>query len=449
MKTIQILILTALALFLASCQKYLDVKTNSSQVFLTTAVQCQELLDNTNNMNAGYPSDQEASTDDYYLSDANFTQQAGEDQNIYIWLTNGYRKGPTTWSNLYYEVEQANLVLQALPTIKDGTPQATLDMVKAEALFYRSYAFWWLAQLYCKPYIAASAATDPGIPIRLTADINAVSTRGTVQQTYDQVINDLKTALPSLPATAILPTRPSQGAVYAMLARVYLSMADYTNALPNATAALAINNQLTDFNTLDQTSNFPFQHFVKDEYFHNVTIGDQMTGAYYAFMDTTLYKSFQTNDLRKVIYFKSSNGGYSFSGNYEPSPNNLFNGLAVDEMYLTRAECYARAGSTSLAMADLNTLLTTRWVTGTYVPLTASSAADALSQILVERRKELLMRCTRWTDLRRLNQDPTTAITLTRVINGKTYTLPPNDLRYTLLIPYAVLENSTIAQNPR
>jgi hypothetical protein len=118
-------------------------------------------------------------------------------------------------------------------------------------------------------------------------------------------------------------------------------------------------------------------------------------------------------------------------------------------LYLIRAECYARAGNISSAMSDLNTLLKTRWVSGTYTDMTATTADEALGKVLIERRKELLMRGQRWTDLRRLNKDSRFAVTLQRVINGTTYTLPPNDLRYTLLIPYNVIQISGIQQNPR
>jgi len=227
-------------------------------------------------------------------------------------------------------------------------------------------------------------------------------------------------------------------------------MSDYKDAQTSATNALAINNQLTDFNTLDQGTDTPFPLFIPDEYFLSTTWGNYLTSSYYAFIDSNIVRSYDPNDLRSRIYLKSYGDGYYFSGNYYPNNNaQLFSGLAVDEVYLTRAECYARAGDIANAMKDLNTLLKTRWVTGTYVNMTASTATEALNLVLTERRKELIMRNTRWTDLRRLNLDPATAVTLTRILDGVTYTLPPNDLRYTLLIPQSVIINSKIEQNPR
>ena len=100
-------------------------------------------------------------------------------------------------------------------------------------------------------------------------------------------------------------------------------------------------------------------------------------------------------------------------------------------------------------MADLNTLLRTRWITGAYTDMTATSADDALVKVLTERRKELVFRNVRWSDLRRLNMETRFQKTLTRTAGAQTFTLPPNDPRYVLLIPGDVITYSTLTQNPR
>jgi len=100
-------------------------------------------------------------------------------------------------------------------------------------------------------------------------------------------------------------------------------------------------------------------------------------------------------------------------------------------------------------MSDLNTLLRKRWKTGTYTDMTATDANDALAKVLTERRKELLFRSLRWTDLRRLNKESRFAVTLKRTLNGQDYTLAPNDLRDGLLIPQEVLNREPMPQNPR
>ncbi len=458
--------LLSLCLVFYSCEKYLDVKENSTQVSISTANDCQLLLDNYGLMNISFPFDGEASADDYYMLDTKYNLLGGEDKDIYTWAANAQRSlASDQWQNPYKIIYNANLVLENLPKLKVPADQATMDNIKGQALFFRAFTFWSIAQLYAKPY-SVTAGTDLGIPLRLSPDLNDVSNRGTVQQTYDRILQDLNEAVTLLSPSSPVSSRPNKTAAYAMLSRVYLSMNDYPNAFKNANSALGLNSQLIDYNTLSTSSTTPFSPRFKnkEDIFHSV-----MTNAFAllypgitfvpslstAKIDLDLVNSYDNNDLRKSIFFKTiveagRPNSYLFSGNYEPiTTAQFFNGLAVDELLLTRAECYARANNKDAAMTDLNMLLRSRWKTGTYVDMSATDANDALAKVLVERRKELLMRGLRWTDLRRLGLGATRKVmvgsTLTTIA-----TLQPNDVRYTLLIPKEVITNAPqIQQNPR
>ncbi|MCC8423591.1 RagB/SusD family nutrient uptake outer membrane protein [Mucilaginibacter sp. UR6-11] len=459
---VRIFLLLIFCLAGSSCRKFVDIKRTSTLRIIETTDDCQQILDYYNTMNLNDPSDGEASADNSYLSDAGYNSSSlqSDDRSFYIWDPGAIRAtAGTQYQPSYYVIYTANLVLENLDKLKGTAAQQVLDNIRGQALFFRGFRFWGLAQLYAKPYSAATAGQDPGIPIRLGSDINEKSTRGTVQQTYAQIISDLNQAVSLLPATSPSATRPNKAAAYAMLARVYLSMEDYGNALTSATAALQLNNQLMDFNTVSTSSNTPFPRFNKEVIFQAIlsrvpALNPGSASSNIAKINPVLYASYASSDLRKTIFFKPNSGAnagtYRFTGNYEPVTSaSLFDGLAVDELYLTRAECYARAGNVTAALTDLNTLLRTRWVTGQYVDMTAATADQALAIILTERRKELVMRGQRWTDLRRLNKDSRFAVTQTRTVAGQTYTLPPNDLRYTLLIPNEVIVSSGIAQNPR
>jgi hypothetical protein len=448
-----------------SCKKLLDVKQSNKQILLTTAADCQLLLDDYAVMNENYPSDGELSAGDFYLNATGYASTAVETQTLYTWVPTALRSSANPqWVDPYNVVYNANLVLECVAKIHDDTSQATLDYVKGSALFFRSFAFWNEAQLYAQPYDSSTAAQDPGIPLRLSSDINTKTTRSTVQQTYDQIIGDLKQSAALMANTSSVASRPSKAAAYAMLARVYLANGDYPDALNAAGAALQINSQLIDYNTLNPSSSTIFSpRFNKEDIFHSVMTPEpaMQPGASFALMariDSALAASYVPNDLRGIVFISSNGDGtFRFVGNYEPTYYyaDFFDGLAVDELYLIHAECYARAGNASAAMTDLNTLLRTRWRTNTYTDMTYSSADDALAKILVERRKELLMRGLRWSDLRRLNKDPRFKIDLTRTIkdaNGNiqvSATLPAGDPRYTLLIPQEVINNSGIPQNAR
>ena len=125
-----------------------------------------------------------------------------------------------------------------------------------------------------------------------------------------------------------------------------------------------------------------------------------------------------------------------------------FGGIATDEIYLIRSESLIRTGKIREGVSVLNTLLSSRYKAGEFVPVTAENYENALAVVLAERRKELVFRGFRWEDVRRLNTEGFNII-MTRVINNTLYALLPNDLRYAFPIPNSELSTSGIQQNPR
>lgn len=448
---------------LVSCNKsaFLSVKPNQSLIVPSTLTDLQELMDNDLVINGSgnygiVPSFGEAGSDDYYCnSDVYNTILSPLYRNIYIWNTTLYtNENIFDWNFPYRAIFYSNVVLDGLNNI-GITPDnmATWDNIKGEALFNRGHMFYQLAQVFAPPYSQENISSALGIPLRLEADISEKIKRATLKETYDQIISDLKTSASLLPVTPLYKTRPSKPAAYALLARVYQTMENYDTALLYADSCLHIDSALMDYNTMDTTSYTPFPQFNQEVIFNCDLIfsGIPPFVPYIGgFVDSGLYNLYSQDDLRKALFFKDvGNGGLSFVGTYD-GDYIPFAGLATDEVYLIRAECYARKGDITAAMADLNTLLKNRYLTGTFIPLTANTSEEALKLILTERRKELCFRGLRWTDLRRLNQDPTFAITLTRLINGQTYTLPPNDPRYTYPIPANVIGfNPQMPQNIR
>jgi hypothetical protein len=400
----------------------------------------------------------ELSADDYYMTTNNFNILPLYERNTYIWnqdIYGGVGK-LTHWDYPYQQVLYSNIVLEGLKNIQvDNSNTKDWNNIKGTALFMRAFAFWNLAQIFCAPYDSATANTDLGIPLRLSSDINEKSSRSTIQQTYDQIISDLSEAENLVPPTLVYSyrNRPSKPAVLAMMARTYLSMRNYGKALLYSDSSLQLYNKLIDYNTISTAASIPFP-LLNDEALFSAR--DITTGAISNLrlsqgnsIDTSLYQSYDINDLRKRIYFRL-NGPYVTinKGTYNATSVFRFTGLATDEVYLMRAESYARLGDKTNSLNDLNILMSKRFKTGTFVPFTAATANDALSLVLNERRKELVMRNLRWTDLRRLNKEGFN-ITLIRIINNQTYTLKPNDPRYILPIPDDVIAFTGMQQNAR
>lgn len=453
--TLMKLCLVVLFLSTVSCKKFLDLRPDKKQVIPKTLDDCQAILDNYQTMNALYPSDGEFAADNYYMLAENWQAMSyQQDRDTYTWNPSGEHL-TTQWLYAYKVVYNANLVLQVLNKLKPSVGETPKwEQIKGAALFFRAYAFYQIAQIFSAPYDERTASELPGIPIRLDPDLTITSTRGTIAETYDQILSDFKTAITLLPLNTSLQSRPDKASAYAAMARTYLTMENYKQAGEMADACLKLKNKLLDYNNINITGSSPFNQFNEEVIFQAVSAPKDAFG--YGKVDSVLMASYNVNDLRRKAFFSDyGNGTYVFKGNYNgfTYSSEFFGGFATDEVYLIRAECYARNGDTDLALMDLDKLLKNRIGKDSYEPFITTSAEIALYKIIEERRKELIFRNLRWTDLRRLNKDPRFAITLKRKLTfegiDKTYNLLPNDLRYTFLIPFDVMSTTNFVQNLR
>lgn len=448
--------------FCFGCGDKLDLKPNSSIVLPKTISDFEMILDN---RDIGFtPSLGVVSADEYFIPTLKDWEALSPvtGRNASIWQKDFYI-GETNifdWVAPYKAVFYANNVLDKIAVSNTNTLNE-VNRLKGWAFFIRAYSFYNLVSLFSKPYIPESASTDLGIPIKINADIDVIVPRSTVQQTYDQIIRDAVEAAELLPQD-IVPdkkTRPSKVAAYAFLARVYLSMRKYDQAELYADKTLALYSSLTDFNTLDKKSATPFTINSQETIFFS-----RAFNSYYDLTRTALALSYgvsqelislyDPSDIRLQVYFQKNT-----IGNYNLKPINTlsispFTGLATDEVFLIKAECLARRAEVSQSMEFLNRLVSKRWNPNAtnpiklYQVITASNSAEALNEVLLERRKSLVYRGLRWTDLKRLNLEGRN-ITITRKLDNLNYTLEPNSSRYVLPIPDDEVALSGIRQNVR
>jgi SusD family. len=473
-----LIIFFALILIISSCKKnWLDAKPNISLQIPTTIADYMAILDKTEGNGVSFNNNQngwhEAAAGDFWLPQKYLDARENWEIEIYTWQKDKFYSDLTgnfsNWTYPYERIFYCNIVLEGIEKIRPSSSGDELDwnQVKGAALFFRAYNHYDIAQMFCKPYDKSNATKELGIPLRLEADFNIPSHRSTVEETYQQIITDLKKAAEVLPIATpinnIYKYRPTKVAANAMLARVFLSMEDYENALFYSEKALQQYDYLIDLNNPDEVkqddqvySTFPQIQDNKEILFVNTLLNSQIYTYNRIAIDSNLYNSYDDNDHRKLSFFRklpSSSGApensYYFRGTYAGQNSTKFSGLATNELYLIRAECLARLGDIDKALETLNALLVKRWNTGTYVPYTDSNPENVLRIILTERRKELLLRGLRWSDLRRLNKDPRFAVTLERYVNNERHTLPPNDPRYVFPIPYNVIELTGMEQNPR
>lgn len=447
------ILLAVCIIALASCKKFLDKKSNQKLVIPSTVQDLQGLLDLYTRVNQFNPGAAEKSADDYYLTQADWAAvNPVADQRTYTWEKDFlFVTGTNDWSNLYDNVYRANTVLLEMNNIPVTAASANdRNACLGHAYFIRANSFLQGLAIWAPAYDNATAATDLGLPLRLDPEFNSPSVRSSVKQSYEQVLKDAKLAAALLPNTAIQLLRPSKPAALALVARTYLYMGNYDSCLYYTEWALSIKNTLIDYNLLNPSVTYPFApRFSNSEILYDSYIaGGSILNNARAKIDSALFRSYHNNDLRKTIFFRNNNNGtFGFRGSYTGAIN-LFDGLAVDELYLMKAECEVRKDNYMQAMNTLNSLLIKRWRMGTFIPYTASTKEEALQKILSERRKELVMRSIRWMDIKRLNKQGA-AISLTRILGNNTYVLPPNDLRFALPIPETVIELTGMVQNPR
>lgn len=456
---IRILLFALLLTGSVNCKKFLDEKSDPNDIIPSKLDELQTLLNNASEvMNSlstgGYC---ELVSDNIFVKTSAWQQFASisapvfqADTKNYIWDDQSH---DNYWSQPYTgPIHYANIVKDQLEILGPGEDEEKYKSLYGSALFYRSFAFLGLAQLYCRPY-ATEYFNHPGIVLRDNSNVSEKKPRSTVAQTYDRIIADLKHAAQLLPATTRFATQPTKLAAWAALARTYLFMRLYEEAGKYADSVLQNYHALIDFNSLSATGHPPIKSLNPEVIFHSFS--PQYIILYNHRIDSVLYDSYHANDLRKTIYFSPNTGAdagtFSFQGSYsgDVEPKSLFDGLTTGEMYLVRAECSARAGDKEAALADLNTLLEKRWKQGTWSPVYALSADEALSKILVERRKELVYRGLRWPDIRRFNLERKD-ITLRRMIGADPQTLSPNELRTVMMIPQIEIDNNpAVVPNPR
>lgn len=456
----EIIIITLIGILSGCGKEFLDVKKDKKQVVPKELKDYQAMLDNTHkvmNIASSHGLGMVA-VEQYSISDPHWEVLKDPFQkNAYIWADEIYEgKTVEDWNLAYKRILYANLALEGIETIaKDKHNEIEWNEVKGAALFHRAYNFYQLAQLFCPVYTEESKHSPYGLPLRIESSVLNVSKRSSLKETYERILMDLKEAEALLPTLSNFKNRPSKWAVQALLAKVYLVMQDYNNALKHAELCLAIKDDLIDFNSLDHPKSLtdirlPFNEWGEgneEVILLNVVRGLAVFDFNRANLDEGLLESYSENDWRKYTYFLKYGGNTVFKGNYAGFFGLYFTGLAIDEVFLTLAECNVRLGHDIQALDALNALLRSR--ISHYQALEGLSGDALLSKILEERKKELVFRGVRWEDLRRLNLDKSTEETLTRKVNGVEYKLVPNDSKYVWPIPDDVISLSGIEQNKR
>ena len=503
--TIYGLLLLLSSLTFSSCKKFLEERS-PDEIKPETVADLQSLMNG-----EAYPyqmiSDTyvDLLTDDIQSNGLGRTFDGNPDEVYLPYLQNGTRVfkwdprmfdgdpiltlGTDSWSIYYTKIKGCNTVIDNLAKVSGSTAQK--NALLGQVLFLRAYYYLKLVTLYGQPY--SGVGIDPNVSLGVPLILNSVVTdqypvRNTLKEVYGQIEKDLLEAADLLKAnfTEASTFRVGHIAAYSLLSRLYLYMGrpeDMDKVIQYANLVLTERPALTQLKSFFNAGDFYSAGGIYD-----VTVSPEVVWVYginptapngyfpeqrndrppYT-VSGSLAALYETStaiedrkDLRYLGYFRqgfANNASYLLgNGKIGPIPKYGTNGIRIAEVYLNRAEAYAKkflngdVSSAAKANADLNTLRASRYDTRNvaYEPVNYSNANDLFKFCQDERRRELCLESGhRWMDIKRwglsishrfVDADGTTT----------DYTLRSGSLIYALPIPFtATLKNSSLAQNPR
>lgn len=407
--------------------------------------------------------------------------------NIYAWnFTSTDGDLSSVYSSLYKVISSVNLLLDNKDNITvKATEQSAFNNLLGEAYFSRALAYSELVKLYADAYDPAKAESQAGVSIWNTFGAGKPE-RASLAANYQQILSDLEKAEGLVSYNEADAKRITTGAVNALYARIYLYMNRWQDAigaasrvidnpaysLTDATAFTLSNDTASGINT----TGF-YQMWEKDKadeiiwkLAYTTTDRPGTLGYRFCYFNGYKYqvdyipavsvlKLYDKKDGRKYTYFTfvPINGEHNYilnkyPGNPELRPatahvySNMPKVFRLAEMYLIRAEAYARNNQDAPANADLSTLRTKR--IQEYVH-TSVNGTTLLDEIKNERIKELYMEGYRLYDLKRYHEGFIRTPQAQSIEPDNKLNILPENFRFTWPIPSHEMDaNINMKQNP-
>lgn len=323
------------------------------------------------------------------------------------------------YSDFYRIIYRVNTIEGLFPQVA-GLTDEQKNRTKAEAKFLRAWAHFKVMQLWAQPSGYTSDDSHLGIVLRKEVSTLPVG-RSTVKEGYDFILADLDDAIAGLP--------PSNGvfadidAAKALKALVLFQKNDLNSALPLLNEVIN-SGRFTLSDSIDRyysgncspttkNSEFIFAFSspgIGDNRGGTFTGGYKVSGVLQPSLSITqeLYNliTSDTTDIRASlvgIYNKDKAtefyGVKKYDDNYFGTPS-----ITLTQLLLTRAEVLARLGTDlPQAVSDVNQIINRAYPTNPNKALALNSdAATILSNVLIERRKELFSEGDRLSNLKRI-----------------------------------------------
>lgn len=346
------------------------------------------------------------------------------------------------WKSLYAVIYQCNSFLEAL-AISENVPTGIKEVYRGEVLFLRSFAYYYLVQLY------------GNVPLLLETDvrITAVASRAEQSAIYTQCVADLLLSRQFLPADYMNAerVRANKWAVEALLAGYYTLQENWVEAEKCCSAI--INSGM--YSLTPNTANVFLKNSTESILQCWTQNGFTPTGAVlipsgsnvptYQVSSAALQR-FEPGDQRRVNWVRSIvNNGQTYYHVSKYKQRATASGVNAEytmlfrlgEIYLIRAESKMRQSKLPEAMADVNMIRRRAGLT----ELSGLQLPEISAALEQEKYIELFAEWGfRFFDLKR-----------TQRLNAVLQPLKPNwdGRREVLPIPqYEILNNTKLLQNP-
>ena len=291
----------------------------------------------------------------------------------------------TIWQESYNIIFKANAIIEGVQSSNTLSEKAKLQAA-AEAKFFRAFCHFNLVNIF------------RNVPLITTtnADVSAKAAQTSSALVYQQIVSDLTAAISGLPETYALSggskVRINQVAARALLSRTYLYLKDYQNALTQSNLIISNSNYsiLNNLNAvfLANSSEAIWQYDSQTNGFPEIArTFVPAQGAQPSFIiSANLFRSFETNDLRKNAWIGTS-GGFNYPAKYFAlSGGSQFDVvLRLAEQYLIRAESRVYLSDINGAKADIDVIRKRAGLSNT----TANNRDELLIAIEKERQTEL------------------------------------------------------------
>jgi starch-binding outer membrane protein, SusD/RagB family len=308
----------------------------------------------------------------------------------------------SVYSGIYRTINSANQVIAAAATITDPLLSKTLrKQYKGEAYFIRALSYFDLSRVW------------GGMPLITLPTLSSLDNidieRSSLDETRNQVLNDLNTADTLLTETTNR-NRATLKTVYALKARLYLYMQDWTNAEIFATKLITDNNYelISPYNSFfannvknTKESIFELAYSATDQNDHSNWWQPPVNSGRREWAPTdelvSLLNTAGTGGNRNTMIARTAPPGNLWYGNVyyrNPRVDPAFV-IRIAEMYLIRAEARAHLNKIPEGVLDLNAVRSRAGLT----PSSAATSDALLTAVEQERRLEFAQEPHRWFDL--------------------------------------------------